>query len=383
MITFEFATAHRIIFGAGKLSEVGTLAASFGSCALVVTGNTPLRVTPLLDLLDEYKVRSTTFQVDGEPTIESVQQGVALARDADAQLVIGIGGGSVLDSAKAIAALTTNPGEPMDYLEVIGKGQKLTQTPLPVIAIPTTAGTGSEVTSNAVLASKEHRVKVSLRSPMMLPRVALVDPTLTYSVPRLVTAYTGMDALTQNLEPFVTHLSTPMTDALCRDGLQRAGKALVRAYEGDHAARDDMALVSLLGGIVLANAKLGAVHGFAGVIGGMFDAPHGAICARLLPYVTETNIHALRSRELGNPALAKYDEAARFLTSHSGAVADDLIPWLHRLLKIFEIPNLATYGITQADFADIVEKSANASSMKGNPIKLTSDELTEILAKAL
>lgn len=382
-MNFEFVTANRIIFGAGKLREISALAAGFGTRMLVVIGGSPERAKPLLTLLDAQKLAHITFTVDGEPQIERIQAGVALGRDFGAQLVIGFGGGSVMDSAKAIAALITNPGEPLDYLEVIGKGQKLTETPLPVIAIPTTAGTGSEVTANAVLASATHQVKVSLRSPMMLPRIALVDPELTYSLPRNVTAYTGMDALTQVLEPFVTHLATPITDGFCREGLTRASRSLRRAYDdGTPESREDIAMVSLFGGIALTNAKLGAVHGFAGVLGGMYDAPHGAICAALLPHATAVNLRAMREREPNNPALNRYTEAARILTGNSAAQAEDLLPWLGELVAHLDIRPLSAYGIVASDFPTIVEKSANASSMKGNPITLTSKELIEILTLA-
>lgn len=382
-MNFEFATASRIIFGSGKLYEVGALVAEMGTQALVVTSASTTRAQPLLALLNERHIPYRLFHVDREPSVDLVQAGVGVVRTAGSDVVIALGGGSVIDAGKAIAALATNAGDPLDFLEVIGKGQALTQAALPVIAIPTTAGTGAEVTRNAVLASHEHRVKVSLRSPLMLPRVALVDPQLTYSMPAQVTAYTGMDALTQVIEPYVTHLSNPLTDSLCREGIARAARSLRRAYAAgdDSAAREDMALASLFGGLALANAKLGAVHGFAGVIGGMFDAPHGAVCAGLLPFVTEANIHALRDRDPQNRALGRYDEIGQIVTGT--AQADQLIPWLHGLLADLDIPPLAQYGISHADIAEIVEKSAGSSSMKGNPITLTDEELSGILERAL
>jgi alcohol dehydrogenase class IV len=235
--------------------------------------------------------------------------------------VIGLGGGSVLDAAKAIAALMTNGGHPLDYLEVVGRGQALRVPAAAMIAIPTTAGTGTEVTRNAVLGSPEHHVKVSLRSPLMLPRLALVDPELTYDLPPALTASTGLDALTQLLEPFVSHQGNPMTDALCREGLRRAAQALPRVFANgqDRAAREDMALASLFGGLALANAKLGAVHGLAAPIGGMFPAPHGAVCAALLPHVMAINVRALRDRQPDAEALRRYDQAAQLLTGNAAA----------------------------------------------------------------
>ena len=274
---FEFATATRIIFGPGTLYEVGSIAAELGKRALVVVGGSALqradgeraRATGLLEILAVHGIDAVTFSVAGEPTTEVARAGVERAREADCDLVIGFGGGSVLDAGKAVSVLLTNGGVPLDYLEVIGRGQPITRPAAPYIAIPTTAGTGTEVTRNAVLRSAEHRVKVSLRSALMLPRVALVDPELTRSLPPAVTASTGLDALTQVIEPYVSIHANPMTDALCREGIRVAARSLRRACEHgeDTAAREDMALTSLFGGLALANAKLGAVHGFAGLMG--------------------------------------------------------------------------------------------------------------------
>ena len=298
---FEFATATRILFGAGTLQEVGPLAAEMGHQPLLVCGRSAERSHPLLDLLSAQGLDGVLFSVSGEPTTQVARQGAQRARDEECDIVIGLGGGSVLDTGKAIAALLTNGGDPLDYLKVIGSGQPLTMPSAPFIAIPTTAGTGAEVTRNAVLRSPEHRVKVSLRSPLMLPRLALVDPELTQSLPPAVTASTGLDALTQVLEPYVSRRANPLTDALCREGMHRAARSLCRAYEsGDDAkAREDMALASLFGGLALANAGLGAVHGFAGPLGGMFPAPHGALCASLLPHVMKVNVRSLQERDLG------------------------------------------------------------------------------------
>ena len=382
---FEFATATRIIFGPGTLGEVGPLAAGMGKRALVVTGRTLARAQPLLDLLAAQGLETVTFSVADEPTTEVVRQGTQRAREADCDLVIGFGGGSAIDAGKAIAALLTNGGDPLDYLEVIGKGKPLTRPSAPCIAIPTTAGTGAEVTRNAVLLSPEHRVKVSLRSPLMLPRLALVDPVLTHTMPPEVTASTGLDALTQLMEPYVSNKANPLTDALCREGMRRAARSLRRAYEhgDDAAAREDMALASLFGGLALANAKLGAVHGFAGPIGGMFPAPHGAVCAALLPHAMAVNVRALRERTPESEALRRYDEIARLLTGDEGASAADGVAWVQELCQALGIPSLASYGVTEEDFPLLIEKAAAASSMKGNPIGLTVEEMREVLARAL
>ncbi len=382
---FDFATAQRIVFGTGKVQQVGVLAAELGRHALVITGSRPERAQVLLEVLKAGGVTWETWVAADEPTVAQVQQGVAVVQQAGCDLVISIGGGSVIDTGKAIAALATNPGEILDYLEVIGRGQPLKHTPLPFVAIPTTAGSGAEATRNAVLSSPEHRVKVSLRSPMMLPRVAVVDPALTYALPPAVTAATGMDALAQLIEPYMSARANPMTDALCRDGIARVARALLRAYENgrDTSAREDMALASLFGGMALANAGLGAVHGFAAPIGGMFPAPHGAVCAQLLPLVWEANVQALQTRAPASAVLGRYDEVARWLTSNPDARAADGARWLFELRTALHIAPFAHYGMREADVSAVVEKAAVASSMQANPIKLTMDELTGILSAAL
>ena len=368
---FEFATAGKIIFGNGTLAQAAPAAASFGKKALVVTGRNPDRAAPLIDMLMAEGLSCETFAVPGEPTVDLARQAAALSAD----VVIGFGGGSVIDLAKAAAALMTNPGDPLDYLEVIGKGQPLTRRPAPSIAIPTTAGTGAEVTKNAVLASLEHKVKVSMRHPLMISDVAIVDPECTLSMPPAVTASTGLDALTQLLEAFISKKANPITDGFCREGLPRAVRSLRRAFENgdDLAAREDMALASLFGGLALANAGLGAVHGFAGPVGGMFSAPHGMVCAALLPHVMKANLTALGSS-------GRLDE---FACMTGGTVAEDGINWLSRLCKDLQVPPLSALGITEADFPVIVEKSKNASSMKGNPVTLSDDQLMRILRDAL
>lgn len=382
---FEFATATHIVFGPGTLSEAPARARSFGRRVLLITGRLQPFVEQLIDQLRAHDLEVDTFSVEGEPKISTALAGVHRARSIRAEVIIGLGGGSALDTGKAISALLTNPGEPLEYLEVIGRGQALKYPAAPYIAIPTTAGTGSEVTRNAVLASPEHKVKVSLRSPLMLPRLAVIDPTLTYSLPPSITASTGLDALTQVIEPYTCNAPNPLTDAICREGMMRAARSLRQAYfhGDDAAAREDMSIAALFGGLALANAKLGAVHGFAGPIGGLFPAPHGSICASLLPFVLAANINALRSRAPNLPVLRRYAEVAQILTGTSTAGAEDAIGWLHNLCADLNVPTLAQYGITPADIPTIVAQAQQASSMKGNPIALTPEELSEILHRAL
>jgi alcohol dehydrogenase class IV len=382
---FEFATATRVLFGPGTLREVAPFAQALGRRALLVTGRSAERARPLLDDLARAGVSHVWFSVPGEPTIDAVVAGVEAARREACDFVVAFGGGSAIDAAKAIAAMLGNPGQLLDYLEVVGRGQPIPNQPVPWIAIPTTAGTGAEVTRNAVLASPSHKVKASLRSLLMLPRLAVVDPELTLDLPAAVTAATGLDALTQLIEPFVSNRANPMIDALCTEGMKRAARSLRRAFEhgGDPHAREDMSLAAVFGGMALANAGLGAVHGFAAPIGGMFPAPHGAVCAALLPHVMEVNLTALRERAPDSEALRRYKEVARILTHRDEAEEAEGVTWVRDLCAALAIPSLQSYGISETDVPALCEKAAVASSMKANPIPLTPDELREILVRAL
>jgi len=381
---FEFATATRIIFGQHTVEEVAPIAADMGHRVCIVTGRTLGRAAPLVKQLNAEGLRTFIFSVPGEPTTATVQAGLKQALKAGSDLVIGIGGGSVLDTGKAIAALLANSGNLLDYLEIVGHGKQILQASAPYIAIPTTAGTGAEVTRNAVIGSPEHGVKVSMRSPLMLPRLAVIDPLLTLSMPPPLTAFTGLDALTQLIEAFVSNKANPLTDGICREGMRRAARSLRKAFQAgkDQAAREDMAVASLFGGLALANAKLGAVHGFAGPLGGMFAAPHGALCGLLLPHVMEANVYALKTRAPDSSALARYKEVARILTGVPTARAADGVIWVQDLCGIFEVPPLSAYDLKEKDFPGVVAKVGRASSTKGNPIMLTDDELTQILEKA-
>jgi alcohol dehydrogenase class IV len=378
---FEFATATTIIFGAGKLREAGPMIKSASKRPLVVTGKNVQRAEPLLQILRDNQVDEVTFPVSGEPKIQTIRDAVALARNEKCDWVIGIGGGSVLDAGKAIAAMLTNEGDVLEYLEIIGQGKALAKHPARFMAIPTTAGTGSEVTRNAVLASPEHHLKVSLRSPHMLPAIALVDPELAYDLPPNITASTGLDALTQLIEPYVCLRANPVTDALCVEGIRRVARSFRMAveYGRDIKAREDMAAASLFGGMALANAGLGAVHGFAGPIGGMFSAPHGEICAALLADVMEMNQHALRARDNESVAVGRYAYIAQLLTGNNHATANMGIEWIRKLVSDFKIPRLGAQGIKPEHIGAIVKNAMNASSMKANAIKLTEAELGEIL----
>jgi len=366
MNRFEFATSQRIIFGRGVAQELEALCGTFGQRVLLVTGSRPQVVAGRVPHVAVHSVR-------GEPTTEDVRRGVELAKAQRADVVVAIGGGSVVDAGKAIAAMATQPGDLMRYLEVIGEGKGLEAEPLPFIAVPTTAGTGAEATRNAVLASAEHRVKASLRHVSMLPRVALIDPELAVDVPPQVTAASGMDALTQCLEAYVCTRAQPMTDALCVDGIKRALKSLERAYKDGHdrEAREDMALCALYSGIALANAGLGAVHGFAAPIGGMFKSPHGAVCAALLGPVWAVNAKHMKAQ-----GPSKFDDV-------DALFGGDAVEAILELTARLSIPRLRAWGIREDDVDEIAQKAAAASSMKANPAALTHRELMDILAVAL
>jgi alcohol dehydrogenase class IV len=376
---FEFATATRIIFGEGAVAGLPELSRTFGNRPLVVTGASSERNAKLVAAF-----AADSFRVSGEPTVGLVREGARRVLDGACDVVISVGGGSVIDAGKAIAAVATNGGEPLDFIEVVGKGRAIATAPLPFIAVPTTAGTGSEVTRNAVLGSTEHGIKASLRSPLMLARVALVDPELTYELPPAVTASTGLDALTQLIEPYVSIRANPLTDAICVEGMRRVAGALRRAYHDgtDGDARRDMALAGLFGGLALANSGLGVVHGFAAPLGGRWKAPHGALCAALLPHGMAANLAALRSRASQHPTLERYTTVARLLTGRNDARMEDGIDWVREICSELHVPALRAWGITEADLPGIVEESARASSMKANPLPLTGEELLAVIEAA-
>lgn len=383
--SFSFATSARIRFGWGCSSELPDEVEALGKQVLLISGRDPARYQPILDALKKRGAELHNLPVSTEPTVKQVLDGVELVRTTACEVVLAIGGGSVMDTGKGIAGLAANPGDPYDYLEVVGKGNGLKNAAMPCICVPTTSGSGAEVTRNAVLASPKHGVKVSLRSPYLLPELTLVDASLTVSCPPLQTATSGMDALTQLIEAFVSHHANPLTDGFCREGLCRAAASLKRACEvpNDRAARENMSLAALLSGMALANAKLGAVHGFAGPLGGGYDAPHGGICARLLPEVFRANYQRVREDSANKHMQERFDEVGQVLTGNLNASGEDAIEFLQNLCRQLSIPGLASYGLTESDFAEIIPKARKASSMKGNPVELSEAELEGILKKAL
>jgi len=369
---FQFMTAAHIIFGPGAGRESIDMLLALGDRPFIVTGSSKEGVDEFIEGICNIASNPVFFRVSGEPSVPLINRALGKARDNACNAVIAVGGGSVIDTGKAVSALLTNGDNCLDFLEVVGKGKPLHTPPVPFAALPTTAGTGSEVTKNAVIISPEHNVKVSMRSEMMIPTYAVVDPELCLSMPPDVTAWTGLDALTQLLEAYVTRRRNPLTDGLCREGITRAARSLVRACTdgSDLEARTDMSCAGLFGGIVLANAGLGAVHGFAGPLGGMFNISHGLICASLLPHVFAVNCEAL-AREESSDLEQRFSEIPVLLTGLPDPDLQHAITWMTNTCRSLGIPRLSDFGIKHREFPDIVRKAMQSSSMKGNPVRLS------------
>ncbi|HET9301579.1 MAG TPA: iron-containing alcohol dehydrogenase [Propionibacteriaceae bacterium] len=385
MLQFQLTVPTDIRFGAGRVSEIPDALAGLGaSRVLVVTGRSASRADGVRAALTDADISSMVFQVAAEPSIERVRTAVELLAETGCDAVLGFGGGSALDVAKAAAVLATSGKDPLEHLEVIGAGRPIESPGLPCVAVPTTAGTGSEVTRNSVLSGSG--VKASLRSPLLLPRVALVDPDLLVGVPRPTIAASGMDALSQLIEPLLSQRANPFTDALAREGIRRSARSLRRAYqEGmeDAGVREDLALASLFSGMCLANSGLGAVHGLAAAAGARLSAPHGAVCAAVLAAAMEINLQALHDRAPEHPALQRMVELATLLTGRPDATPEDALAWLQDLTAALTIPGLASYGLDEAGIEAVVAAAQKASSMRGNPIELHDEEVREIVARSL
>jgi len=377
----DFATAQRVRVGCGVAAGIADEVGGWGRRALLVCGGDVARVRGVQASLEGRGCTVSSLSVVGEPSLRWLRAQLSRWRGAGVEWVVGVGGGSVIDAGKALAALLPQAGDPLDYLEVVGGGQALVSPSLPYAAVPTTAGTGAEVTRNAVLTVDEAQVKASLRSPWMLPRLALIDPLLSASMPPGLTAATGLDAVAQVLEPFVGRSPSPLVDGLCRQGLAMAGGALPRAWVdgADLAAREAMAWVALMGGMALANGKLGAVHGFAAPLGAMLGAGHGALCAALLPGVVQVNVGALQARGDGAAVLGRYAEAARLLSGGAVQEAEAFGPWLAAWTRSMGVQPLAALGLRREQWPEVVAKACQANSMRGNPVALRPEEMQEIL----
>ncbi len=393
MLSFSIARLPRIEFGSGALQKLPDIAAGYGRQLLIVTGRRSFLASPqaieLFDALRQRQCGWATVKVDGEPSPAFVDATVAALRDQDFAAVIGIGGGSALDAAKAIAGLLKPGNSVMDHLE--GDGPMFPGLPYrgpatPFIAVPTTAGTGSEATKNAVL-SLEGEFKKSFRDDQLVAEWAIVDPDLLATCPPALIAADGMDAFTQLLESFVSTRANPLTDALARSGIMAVKDSLLALYqEQSPAAREKMAYASLLSGICLAQTGLGSVHGIAAPLGAFFPIPHGVACGTLVATATAVNIEALKSRLPDSPALPKYAEIGRRFAMQKGLNGDDARAFLVATLREWErqldIPRLSQCRLASADFPRVVAAS-RGSSMKTNPVVLTDPEIARILEERL
>jgi alcohol dehydrogenase class IV len=381
VVNFEFSAPGKILFGPGRSAEAATEIVGWGRRILLVTGSRPERAAPLREALLLGGAELREISLSREPHVEDLASGLEVARTFQAQAVVGLGGGSVLDLGKAIAALAPCGSDPMDHLEVVGKGLPLRGPGLPFAAVPTTAGTGAEATRNAVLSTGT--VKVSLRGPQLMPRLAVVDPSYAVGAPRDLTAWTGMDALTQLVEPLLSRFANPLTDAICRQGIPLSVRALPAALRDplDLSARSDLALASLFSGMALANARLGAVHGLAAPLGGMFPCPHGAVCARLLVPAWKANVAALERS--GDSVRERFLDASRVLTGRRDATLADGLRVLEAMAEKALAPPLSRWGMTETDIPSVREAGMRASSMRGNPVELSPVEIEAILLEAL
>ncbi len=392
MAPFEFFCVPRIVFGCGTFQRIAELTAPMGNNAMLVTNAGQPGDDGVIDrvsrTLSTAGIGTTVYRQTGEPTVSDVDQAVTLARRSGCDVVIGLGGGSAIDAAKAVAGLLTNGGAPLDYMEVIGQGLPLTKPAAPWIAMPTTAGTGAEVTKNAVLGSPAQHFKASLRSEHLLARIALIDPELAVPVRPEITARSGLDALCQLIESYTSNRAQPISDALAVKGIRLAAAALQRAFAdgSDLDARQDMAMAAMLSGITLANVGLGAVHGFAAPMGANLPIPHGTVCAALLPHVVRANIAALQAESNEHPCLERYADVGRIVTGQdeleSAEARHVAVQFLEDLTLQLGIPSLGAFGLEPHQFPDLVALAGKASSMRYNPVVLSDEALTEILSKA-
>lgn len=378
---FSFSSPQTIHFGRGQSQQAASIAKGFGETVLIIYGSNAKRAEWLVTLCNNAGLSVKTISCQNEPSLPDIERALAGLQGFRPAVVIGLGGGSVIDMAKALAALIPSTGPALSYLEVVGDGRPLDAPPIPMIALPTTAGTGAEVTKNAVISVPEHGLKVSLRDPRMIPQIAIVDADLMQGAPQRVTLAAGLDAVTQVIEPYLSIKSNPMTDAICRAAIPVALRELRHVVENDAPdAWDAMAWVSTCGGLALANAGLGAVHGFAGVIGGKTNAPHGEICGTLLPAVLEshlrqaekhTDIHDRLTWVLGHID-------TNFATGRQGGGLAELRQWSTTL----GLRSLKDLGLSSCDYGAVADAAVTASSMKGNPFSLTHVDLIEILRAA-
>ncbi|MDF2152389.1 iron-containing alcohol dehydrogenase [Vibrio sp. CAU 1672] len=376
---FQFMTATRIIFGEGALRSSLSVINQYGYSVLLVTGQDIQRAAPIINYLKAQNMRYQHVSISGEPYITMVEETAIIGRKFQPDMVIAIGGGSVIDMGKALAAIIPNQGNVYDYVEVVGRNVPLKTKPIHFIAIPTTASTGSEVTRNAVLKSGQDQVKVSLRSPDMLADVAIVDPTLTYGMDQYTSGRGAMDAFTHLMEAYVCGDPNPLTDMVCEEGLRRLSASVIAGCKQDnHKARVDLSFAALLGGMAITNAKLGAAHGLASALGGKLEAPHSVITARLAPHVMQENINAAK-RAGRNDVLSRYRKLAQLVTGRTNANEQDGVLWVKMTLDKLELPQLGKFGVCRTPFEKVADDALKSVAIKGNPLPLTQERLIHIL----
>ncbi|MEZ8823235.1 iron-containing alcohol dehydrogenase [Vibrio amylolyticus] len=376
---FQFMTSTRIIFGEGALQSSLSVLNQFGYSVLLVTGKDQSRSAPLLSYLKSQNMRYQHVSISGEPNITMIEETSVVGRKFKPDMVVSIGGGSVIDMGKALAAIIPNQGSVYDYVEVVGRNVPLKTKPLPFIAIPTTASTGSEVTRNAVLRSGQDKVKVSLRSPEMLADVAIVDPTLTYGTDPYTSGRGAMDVFTHLMEAYVCGDPNPLTDMVCEEGLRKLSGAVIAACRHDDpSARADLSFAAMLGGMAITNAKLGAAHGLASALGGKLNAPHSVITGQLAPFVMKENIKV--AKEHGRQdVLQRYMRLAQIVTGRTNVHVEDGVLWVRMMLDKLELPKLSEFGVCSTSFEDVAEDALMSNAIKGNPLPLTKERLTYIL----
>ncbi|USD42178.1 iron-containing alcohol dehydrogenase [Vibrio sp. SCSIO 43135] len=376
---FQFMTSTRIIFGEGALQSSLSTLNQYGYSVLLVTGQDPSRSEIVVNYLKSQSMRYQHVAVSGEPNITMIEETAVVGRRFKPDMVVSIGGGSVIDMGKALAAIIPNQGDVYDYVEVVGRNVPLKTKPLPFIAIPTTASTGSEVTRNAVLRSGQDKVKVSLRSPDMLADVAIVDPTLTYGTDLYTSGRGAMDAFTHLMEAYVCGEPNPLTDMVCEEGLRRlSGSILAGCLQDDHRSRADLSFAAMLGGMAITNAKLGAAHGLASALGGKLNAPHSVITAQLAPHVMRENIAA--AKQAGrNDVIYRYSKIAQLVTGRTNVHVDDGVLWVQMMLDRLKLPLLNEFGVCSTSFEQVADDALMSIAIKGNPLPLTKARLVHIL----
>ncbi|TKF24201.1 iron-containing alcohol dehydrogenase [Vibrio genomosp. F6] len=376
---FQFMTSTRIIFGEGALQSSLSILNQFGYSVLLVTGQDPERSSPIIQYLKNQSMRYQHVAINGEPNITMVEETAVSGRKFQPDMVVAIGGGSVIDMGKALAAVIPNQGDVYDYVEVVGRNVPLKTKPIPLIAIPTTASSGSEVTKNAVLKSGQDRVKVSLRSPDMLADVAIVDPTLTYGTDAYTSGRGAMDAFTHLMEAYVCGDPNPLTDMVCEEGLRRLSPSIIAACkQDDHKARADLSFAAMLGGMAITNAKLGAAHGLASALGGKLNAPHSVISGRLAPFVMSENINEAKAAGRSD-ILNRYKRIAQIVTGRTNAHIEDSVLWVQMVLDKLELPHLSEFGVCSTSFEQVAQDALQSVAIKGNPLPLNEERLIHIL----